>query len=254
MLVVENMVAAKLIIAGALVAITEGKLRIAFFGLSADMASVVGEVCRDHLMILKLLSMLRTLVASLKQVQSLSPIEYQIVGDGRDRHGFSAEAAHDEHEGQIEPVHIGQILRFHRQDEEQQELLVRILPGKGQEQRQIQEHRGHRGSCGKACGDKDDHTDQVVQIEMERSPRPLQSLPDNVVEIEGDGCKGNVEARWDKEEGQQSPDLPLQHQLWVEHQLVIKSRVQIDGEERDPVQDDDVFHQTFYVEFSIFLL
>ena len=138
--------------------------------------------------------------------------------------GEGAEQA-DEYNHQIKH---GQDPGSYRDDEENQELCIRLHGGISQEQTHVQVVRCGGGTENHTPDIHQDDTGEIEQIEPERSPNVLHGSAHGIVAEQGNGSQKNAAAGVTQGIGEQSPYLSLQNGHPVKAKQIIKGVAVID--------------------------
>ena len=161
----------------------------------------------------------------------------------------------DDVKGEQRAVQIRQPLHLHRQEEHEQHRGVREQHGKGEEHGQVHiggARHGYEVVAGNDAGQyrtqhRQQHTAEVVEIELGGTPLPLQRGADPVIEVQADeqpegGARAGIE-----DECHDAPDLAVEQTVQVERQKIQRSgvggRCQHGQDVHHHVADDDDAHQ-----------
>lgn len=230
MLVVLDMLGAVAVIAVALGAVSElhvGKLSVSFAadGALVDVALFLVSLRRGLLEVdsLRGMPVLVALAAVVNGFSDVGPEEDEEVENGHQWHESpypKAEHHISDHipgkECRIDP---GQPFYFHRQDEHEQNLHIRVENGEGEEHGHIDIADGG-DTKNQSINDIEDYPSKEEAVEPGGTPLPFQQRADPVIEISRqychkERCAGDckikdteIAGNGDKNKGDEPPDLP----------------------------------------------
>lgn len=162
-----------------------------------------------------------------------------------DRHA-GGRAAHNELAQINDDVHQRDILHLDGQNAKEQDLLVRIQCGVGEEEREVEVAvaRLSRNQAGDGCGD---HSDQIKKIKANLAPAILKPKAEHIVKV-----KRKQEEEWRRrrgreDEGHQPPDLSAQKPRARKRdqpvELQAEGRPDVHEQKHDALPENDILHQ-----------
>ena len=270
--VIENVVRAEAVVPCALAAIAELQLRICHVRAAAH-GAFVAEALR--LLLILLLTLLgahgvmevRGLLA-LVAFESPKPCklgpeendEIQKRHNGHDGIVPSAggNVAHNVEE-EVEYIEIGEPLHANRNDEHEEYLRIGIEQGESHEHgkvdiiRTVDRNAVPCDEADDACADDGkQHAAEVIGGELGRTPLPLERRADPVVEIAGDEKIEGTCALGDQNEGDKTPDLPMEESIKRKGEETQKIAGGKTGQQSEHhVADDHIKHQVRNAEIRV---
>ena len=153
----------------------------------------------------------------LQMVEKIAAEEKQDIEQRQEKCHAGNKSAEDQGIQIKENIQKSQIFDFHRQQEKQAHLKIRIESGKRQEKGKIQIFIGAipGDERGENCPH---HTAEIKQVKLEFAPLVFQPLTDEAVEIQGKHDPKRRGGRGQKYKSDQPPDFPLENSLPVQGQ------------------------------------
>ena len=202
-------------------------LRLGLFGLLAEQAAGVGAPGHGN--------HVQHVLAEKEKIVGKGDYGEQIVGEGV---GKQTEQHHRQIDQRENP-------RFHGDDEEKQEIRVRVQRGIAEEQTQVQIGDAGLTAEDHAVNVHHHHAGEVEQVEPQGAPHIFHGSAQGVVAQQGDGGEQNVPGAVGQGIGDQPPDLSLKNGLPIEAERTVQKHAA--GHLAEQVDhggaDDDVKHQ-----------
>ena len=259
-------------VACALAAIAELKLGIRHIGAAAYGTFMTKALRLLLILLLTLLiahgvvevrGLLALVALKLEKARKLRPEEDDEVEKRHDRqNGIIADTCGNVAENveeEVEYIEIGEPLHANRNDEHEEYLCIRIEQGKGHEHgkvdiiRTVDRNAVPCDEADDACADDGkQHAAEVIGGELGRTPLPLKRRADPVVEVAGDKKIEGTCALGDQNEGDKTPDLPMEESIKCKGEEIQEIAGGKTGQQPEHhVADDHIKHQVRNAEIRV---
>ena len=259
-------------VACALAAIAELKLGIRHIGAAAYGTFMTKALRLLLILLLTLLiahgvvevrGLLALVALKLEKARKLRPEEDDEVEKRHDRqNGIIADTCGNVAENveeEVEYIEIGEPLHANRNDEHEEYLCIGIEQGKGHEHGKVDiictvdRNAVPCDEADDACADDGkQHAAEVIGGELGRTPLPLKRRADPVVEVAGDEKIEGTCALGDQNEGDKTPDLPMEEPIKCKGEETQKIAGGKTGQQSEHhVADDHIKHQIRNAEIRV---
>lgn len=259
-------------VACALAAIAELKFGICHIGAAAYGTFMTKALRLLLILLLTLLiahgvvevrGLLALVALKLEKARKLRPEEDDEVEKRHDRqNGIIADACGNVAENveeEVEYIEIGEPLHANRNDEHEEYLRIGIEQGKGHEHGKVDiictvdRNAVPCDEADDACADDGkQHAAEVIGGELGRTPLPLKRRADPVVEVAGDEKIEGTCALGDQNEGDKTPDLPMEESIKCKGEETQEIAGGKTGQQSEHhVADDHIKHQVRNAEIRV---
>jgi len=207
--------------------------------------------------------LLALVALKLEKARKLRPEEDDEVEKRHDRqNGIIADTCGNVAENveeEVEYIEIGEPLHANRNDEHEKHLRIGIEQGEGHEHGKVDiictvdRNAVPCDEADDACADDgEQHAAEVIGGELGRTPLPLKRRADPVVEVAGDEKIEGTCALGDQNEGDKTPDLPMEESIKRKGEETQKIAGGKTGQQSEHhVADDHIKHQVRNAEIRV---